>query len=520
MKAIDQCFSTQTYLDVHFRRREREAYARERAKLLRARASPEAPEAAASLLARVQTYFKNMKEDLDADAVSSPAGCNHPWVLLQAGATPVDAGTDAQALDADLCLKCIRHLSKRPDSRKPDDPKEPYQHHMPPGARADGWWGGPMPAELKRLSAVYARIILLAYVSQTILRVKLSPADFARACAASRKHLIPEFVTGNALAVPLYVESLPTLVGALPDELSQHLQVHYTGDHSWLRHAPELLVSIPDLRAAFSWLLSHNWYWLETTFDDLESTDHTLSPQLEALLAAYQKDLGGEESGVPQTFIDSATDLKSAEATEALPGPVDAACDAQDPQSVEASAAIIDTSMSESVALRQVQRLMEVHDDLLVHEEAAASASNESERMTCLQLQLDDIGNARRALAKLSGSKIEDELKAYLAHAEDTQSICRVSIASGQTLLKSNAESFWQRCYVEIFPRGDCGENDRNTRAHRLSDRQYSGHMLEMMDKPWFREHKEFTASFYYFLVRRDQMSKVGLRIRSNEAFR
>ena len=86
-----------------------------------------------------------------------------------------------------------------------------------------------MPAELKRLSAVSARIIRLAYVSQTILRVKLSPADFARACAASRKHLIPEFVTGNALAVPLYVESLPTLVGALPDELSQHLQVHYTG---------------------------------------------------------------------------------------------------------------------------------------------------------------------------------------------------------------------------------------------------------------------------------------------------
>jgi hypothetical protein len=67
------------------------------------------------------------------------------------------------------------------------------------------------------------------------------------------------------LAVPLYVESLPTVVGALPAELSQHLEVQYIGDHAWLRFAPELLVSIPDLRAAFSWLLSHNWYWLETT---------------------------------------------------------------------------------------------------------------------------------------------------------------------------------------------------------------------------------------------------------------
>ena len=132
-------FSTQTYLDVHFRRREREAYAKERAKLLRAHASPTAPEAATTLLARFQTYFKNMKDVLDSDAVSGPAGAKHPWVLLQAGATPVDEGTDAQALDANLCQKCIKHLSKLPDVEKC------YKQHMPPGARADGWWGGPMP---------------------------------------------------------------------------------------------------------------------------------------------------------------------------------------------------------------------------------------------------------------------------------------------------------------------------------------------------------------------------------------
>ena len=111
---------------MHFRRREREAYAKERARLLRAHASPKAPEAAAALLARVQTYFKNMKDDLDADAVSSPAGAKHPWVLLQAGATPVDEGTDAQALDANLCQQCIKHLSKLPDVEKG------YKRHMPP----------------------------------------------------------------------------------------------------------------------------------------------------------------------------------------------------------------------------------------------------------------------------------------------------------------------------------------------------------------------------------------------------
>ena len=78
LKAVDTCFSTQTYLDVHFRRPEREAYAKARAKLLRAHSSPNAAAAADALLARVQVYFKNMKEDLDADAVSSPAGAKHP----------------------------------------------------------------------------------------------------------------------------------------------------------------------------------------------------------------------------------------------------------------------------------------------------------------------------------------------------------------------------------------------------------------------------------------------------------
>ena len=192
-----------------------------------------------------------------------------------------------------------------------------------------------MPPEIARLSAVSARIIRLAYISQAILRVKLAPEEFARASSASRQHLIPEFVTGNALAVPLYVNSLPIVVGALPAELAQHLQVQYVGDHAWLHHAPELTVSIPDLRAAFSWLLTHNWYWLETTFDDLESTSDALSPQLDALLQAYKEDLSGKESGVPQTFLDAATDLKNTAVAEPLPGPVDAAFENQASEPVD-----------------------------------------------------------------------------------------------------------------------------------------------------------------------------------------
>ena len=131
-----------------------------------------------------------MKDDLDADAVLGPAGAEHPWVLLQAAASTVNEGTEAQAVDANLCQKCIKSLSKLPE------PNKGYTHHMPRGARADGWWGGPMPVQISRLSALSSKIIRLAYVCQSILRVKLSSEEFARACASSTKHLIPEFVTG------------------------------------------------------------------------------------------------------------------------------------------------------------------------------------------------------------------------------------------------------------------------------------------------------------------------------------
>ena len=211
--------------------------------------------------------------------------------------------------------------------------------------------------------------------------------------------------------------------------------------------------------------------------------------------------MSGKEIGVPQTFVDAATALQSSAAAEALPGPADTASDAQAPLSSAASAALMDTSTSEAVSLQQDERIFQGHKDLLQHEKALASASNESERMTCLQLQLDDICKARLAMEKLSGSKVREELEAYLAAAEDTKCICRVSLASGETLLTSNADSFWQRCYVEVYPRGDCGENDKDTRVHRFQGRQYSKNLLEIVDKPWFREHKELTASMFKFFV-------------------
>ena len=44
LRAIDKCFSTQTYLNKHFRKKERTAYAKERASIVRKKSSPAAAE--------------------------------------------------------------------------------------------------------------------------------------------------------------------------------------------------------------------------------------------------------------------------------------------------------------------------------------------------------------------------------------------------------------------------------------------------------------------------------------------
>ena len=93
---------------------------------------------------------------------------------------------------------------------------------MPAGARADGFWGGPMPSEIGALGPLAAKIIRLAHVSCSVLPVKLSPDEYARNVNAGLR--IPAFVTGNAMAVPQYGEEFPVLLGALPSQLAEHVQ--------------------------------------------------------------------------------------------------------------------------------------------------------------------------------------------------------------------------------------------------------------------------------------------------------
>ena len=117
-----------------------------------------------------------------------------------------------------------------------------------------------MPPEIAALGPLASKIIRLAHVSCSILRVKLSPEEYARKMHAGLR--IPAFVRGNAMAVPQYGEEFPVLLGALPSELAKYVQVQFHGDAKWLQDEPAITVSMPLLKDAFMWLLTHNWSWL------------------------------------------------------------------------------------------------------------------------------------------------------------------------------------------------------------------------------------------------------------------
>ena len=63
------------------------------------------------------------------------------------------------------------------------------------------------------------------------------------------------------------------------------------------------------MRSALWWFATHNWQWIEATKDHEILTIASLGQELEAVLEAYQGDLNGASSGVPQSLVRAATGI-------------------------------------------------------------------------------------------------------------------------------------------------------------------------------------------------------------------
>ena len=119
-------------------------------------------------------------------------------------------------------------------------------------------------------------------------------------------------------------------------------------------------------------------------------------PRLNAWLQAYTSDLGGKASGVPRCVVEVATPLERKAAAQAEPGPVDAAT--EESGSATASATLLNSGISHSSALEQVQKVLHEHQHITDLEQEAARNSSEEVKLQCIQLELLSLEKFRSAL--------------------------------------------------------------------------------------------------------------------------
>ena len=211
---LHRCFSVDTYLQQHFHAQDRLDEAQRAA-----RSSPE-DTTAARFVDRVKIYIQNMRNDLLADAVAAPGGWHGPWasayhprwLFLRCSVSSTGEG-EGRALEASVCRACATVMAKKPlESTKSSCGS--YKHLLPPGARADGFWGGPVPSEIEALSLAGKKIIRLAHVCCCVLRVTLGAKQYHT--MKSLGAVVPEFHTGNVLAKPQYSPELELILGVKP----------------------------------------------------------------------------------------------------------------------------------------------------------------------------------------------------------------------------------------------------------------------------------------------------------------
>ena len=526
--SVDQCFRTSRYVDVHFCSGARLAYAAEKLE-----ASPGDP-VVAGFARRVGEYVCNMQMDLDADAVPCPsglplghAGLPVPWLFLPASCSWHGAELDAASTCSDLfvertpagclqalvCGACARVLSQVPQRNFSVECQ--HDRYLPVESRANGFWGGPMPKELSDLGLAASRIIRLAHMSCLLLRVPLPSGHYHALKAKGLEH--PQYHVGNVIAYPSYSADLPCLLGVLPEQLSNVLLVQYTGTRSSLQNHPSLTVSVPGLRAAFDWLLTHNWEWISATeHHDIDVARGRYGPAIDELLHAYQRDVGSEE-GVPASVVHAATPIGEGACMHAAEGPAEAAQDTAEP--VSAGGAIIDTASDKALALEQLNVVLRQHERVSACDaqrmvEGTADAVDEN----YLRLELVRLEKVRRAVEHLASSELRSQLLAFREEASGPLRVC-ATVSLGQKPVSSWSPNFWGRCFVEAFPRGDCQENVGRTRKGSVTGVAWSDLLLNQVDKPWFRGHKEWQAASYKCFVRRDQIRAVQLIVETDEAF-
>ena len=468
-------------------------------------------EAAQSWERRVKQWIQNLRGDLVQDSVPAPGREGMRWMLFQSSNLQVDAETGA--ISCSLCKHCkesLRHLDKKKAAAR-----------MPQHARANGLWHGPDPAVLSDLSYAECKVINLARIYVSVKRVFLDCSSYAR----TSKSEAPLYHQRNVVAYPQNPDAALTAVGMTPKNLARMLTVQFVGsDREALNHEPDLCVSVPKLRKAFHWLSLNSWPFMEATKQHaLWENPDVLDDGLESLLRKYELSIG-KVTGVPSELIQGASRIAAEHAKVCAAGPADCTPSSEDLQQetgntadggedcAKQCAAVLDGGVDDITPVQIWNAVMKKYkvaqqcDDQLRRPELQGDAS---ERHKLLRDKALAIAEAVDALAKLHHKETIAKLKDLL-YADQGQN-ASLKVTFSDTFLNNSDPLYWCKCFMRLFPRGDCQErclNSEGTQKRRtpLPSWRWAKCLLTRADFALWRLDVEFVASLYNVFLRRDQI--------------
>ena len=261
---------------------------------------------------RVQHWADNLRRNLTQDSVPAPKDNSKRWLLYASDSLSIDNTTGN--VTCQFCKRCASALGR--DARFG---KKPKLATMPAGARANGLWHGPDPAELRQLTYTECKVINLERIYVSAKHIYLDRRSFA----GTSKDEAPRYHHNNVVAYPQSPDAALKALGCTPAALAQTVLVQFTnGDENELRNHPDVQVSVPNLRAAFRWLCANNWQFLEATKNHEAWNNELLPDPLEHLLASYQTSIG-KNTGVPTEILRAATVLSNERCSINQQGPAD-----------------------------------------------------------------------------------------------------------------------------------------------------------------------------------------------------
>ena len=472
-------------------------------------------------LGRVQKWAANLKRNLSDDSVCAPGDSDSRWLLYKSSSLTVNDTTGE--ISCLLCKHCYRNLSQV-DLTLQKNPKL----KMPRRARANGMWRGPDPDALKALSYAECKVINLARVYVSIKRVFLDRSSFAGTSTSET----PKYHQKNVVAYPQSPDAALGTLGLSPESLSQTLLVQFVGgNRQALRFHPDLQVSVRRLREAFLWLSENCWPFMDLTKKHAFWDSDEASSALTCLLQEYETSVGDDSGGIPAEILQAASEIPADRATVTLQGPAN--CTALDAENVSNTASRSTEDVDENTThlhsdAADVQCAaalngglddfgpLQLWDAIMEKYKVAQLCQQELRRLDSVkdksnveflkQKEAVAIAEAVEGISRLHHKDVFKKLEQFVQG--QSSSTGTLLLSHDNIYLRSGDPFFWCKCFVRLFPRGDCSEKCPE-RCQMLNSWEWAKCLLTRADFDLWRLDVEFVASVYNVFLRREQMNAV-----------